>query len=162
MESKNFISVYNSLNNHHKQIVFQTLLMMDRKIKHNSPKKAIHDRIKEKQNKLDIKYAKLKRKLEESAQKRGMKLSEQTYESVIRRKSIKGETFDDICKILQLSKEEVNAIGLSVQFEDQVSIEWLFNSLSPKNRNAIFTLVNLLNMEETSPEYFDPYFIDDE
>ncbi len=162
MESKKFIKVYNSLNNHHKQIVFQTLLMMDRKLKHTSPKEAIHGRIKEKQNKLDIKYAKLKRKLEESAQEREMKLTKQTYESVLRRKSIKGETFDDICEILQISKDELKDIRRSVHLGDQVSIEWLFNSLSPKNRNAIFALVNLLYMEETSPEYFDPYFIDDE
>lgn len=26
----------------------------------------------------------------------------------------------------------------------------------------MFNLVNLLNMEETAPEYFDPYFVDDE
>ena len=161
-EFKNFINVYNSLNNHHKQIVFQTLFMMDRKFKHESQNKAVYDKIKEKQNKLNIGYAKLNRELEKLNQERGTIYSDKTYESVISRKTIKGDTFDDICEILQLSKEEINAIGHSVQLEDQVSIEWLFNSLSPKNRNAIFILVNLLNMEETTPEYFDLYPADDE
>lgn len=162
MESKKFIEVYNSLNNHHKQIVFQTLFMMDRRLKHKSLNKAVYGRIKEKQKKLGIGYASLSRELEKSANKRKMQYSPKTYESVISRKTLKGETFDDICKILQLSKKEIDAIGRSVQFEDQVNIEWLFESLSPKNQNAIFILVNLLNMEETTPEYFDLYPADDE
>lgn len=156
VEFKKFIAVYNSLNNHHKQIVFQTLFMMDRKFKHESQKEAVHDKIKEKQNELNIGYSKLNKELEKLNQKRGTFYSAKTYESIISRMTINSETFDDICEILQLSKEEIDAIGRSVQFEEQVSIEWLFTSLSPKNRNAIFTLVNLLNMEETSPEYFDP------
>ena len=158
-EFKNFINVYNFLNNHHKQIVFQTLFMMDRKFKHESHNKAVYDKIKEKQNELNVGYAKLDKELEKLNQERGTKYSTKTYESVVRRKTINGETFDDICEILQISKEEkeeFDAIGRSVQFEEQVSIEWLFSSLSPKNRNAIFILVNLLNMEETLPEYFDP------
>ncbi|MDE6993563.1 MAG: hypothetical protein K2P41_03925 [Lachnospiraceae bacterium] len=162
MESEKFIKVYNSLNNHHKQIVFQTLFMMDRNLKHDSQNKAIYDEIKTKQKQLGLGYANLSRELEKLAQKRGMIYSTKTYETVIRRKTINSATFDDICEILQLSNEEIEAIKLSVQLEDQVNIEWLFNSLSPKNRNAIFTLVYLLNMEETSPEYFDPYLIDDE
>ena len=161
-EFQNFINVYNSLNNHHKNIVFQTLFMMDRKLKHESQNKAIYDRIKKKQDELNIGYAKLSKKLEKLNQERETIYSEKTYESIIRRKTINSETFDDICEILQLSNEEIEAIKRSVQLEDQVNIEWLFNSLSPKNRNAILTLVNLLNMEETSPEYFDPYLIDDE
>lgn len=47
------------------------------------------------------------------------------------------------------------------QLNEQVSIEWLFNTLSHKNINAIYTLVNLLKVEETLPEYFDENFIDE-
>lgn len=162
MEFQKFIKVYDSLNEHHRKIAFQILYLMDRKCKRPSKnenvKQTVYDKVKEKQKELHIGYAELYRKvaeLEEAKEKEEI-FSDKTYESVMRRNTIDSPVFEDICQILKLPQEEIKGIMLSVQCSDQVNIEWLFKSLSHKNQNAICALVNLLLIEETSPEYFDP------
>lgn len=162
MEAKIFIEIYNSLNSPHKQIVFQTLYLMERKYKHISQNEAIYDEIKKKQNELNIGYNDLYKKIKSLNQEMGTIISKKTYESVMRRKTITNYTFEDICQILQLSGEKIESIKIQAQSNDMASIEWLFNTLTSKNQNAVYTLANLLYVEETLPEYFDDNFFSEE
>lgn len=154
--SKRFIAVFNSLNNHHKHIAFQTLLRMEGDKKRPLRNKAVFNRIEEKKDEFKIGYAKLGEEVAKRYQKEDKLYLQETYDKVFQRKSIKSEMFPHICDILQLSKKEIIAIQAVAQADYQLSIECMFDSLSPKNQNAIFALVNLLSIEETSPEYFDP------
>lgn len=154
-----FLYIYSMLNQHHKQIVFQTLFLMERDLSHPSMKKNIYTEIKNKQEEQRIGYSNLYKKL---CDMNGYNISKKTYESVIRRKTISNSTFEDICKILNLTENDIERIKLQSQFNDQVNMEWLFDSLSTKNKNAIYTLCNLLHVEETLPEYFDDSFFYEE
>lgn len=152
IKPKDFLYIYSLLNEHHKQIVFQTLFLMERDLSHPAMNENIYKEIKDRQNELGIGYSDLLRKI---CDMNGYNTSKKTYESVIRRKTISNSTFEDICKIVNLNESEINRIKLQTQLKDQVNIEWLFDSLSPKNKNAIYILSNLLHIEETLPEYFD-------
>lgn len=162
IESKRFLVAFKALNNHHKHIAFQTLLRMERDKKRPLRNKAVFNRIEEKKGELKIRYAKLGEEVDKRYQEKDEVYLQETYDKVFQRKSIKSKMFPYICDVLQLSKKEINAIQVLAQFDYQSSIECMFDSLSPKNQNAIFALVNLLSIEETSPDYFDLYPFDDE
>ena len=159
IKPKDFIYVYNLLNKHHKHIVLQTLFLMERDLSHHSMNENIYKEIKNKQEELGIGYSDLYKKI---CDMNGYNISKKTYESVIRRKTISNSTFEDICRIVNLKENNIEHIKLQSQFNDQVNIEWLFDSLSTKNKNAIYTLSNLLHIEETLPESFGDDFFNEE
>ena len=155
MDSKNFIKIYNSLNSTHKHIAFQTLYMMDRAPNKTSPKTAVYQIIKKKLKESKFGYETLYKEIARRRKETGLITSKKTYDSVMRRKTTTGETFELICQTLQLQPEDINTIKFEAQIYDQGNIECLFNSLTKKNKTAITTLINLLHVEETYPQYFD-------
>lgn len=158
MDSKTFINLYNSLNNIHKHITFRTLYMMRKKPSKASAQTAIHQIIKKQRKKCGFGYTSLYKEIERKrGEVEGLKTSKKTYESVMRRKTIAGEMFNLICQTIQLQPEDFETIKLQAQIYDQGNLECLFNSLNEKNKAVISTLVNLLHIEETYPEYFDDF-----
>ncbi len=157
MDFKTFINLYNSLNSIHKHITFQTLYIMDRKPSKASAQTEIHQIIKKQCNECGFGYNSLYKEIKRKEEEKGLKTSKKTYESVMRRKTIAGEMFNSICQTLQLQPEDFETIKLQAQIYDQGNLECLFNSLNEKNKAVISTLVNLLHIEETYPEYFDDF-----
>ena len=150
----NFIDKYYSLNNKHQQIVFETLRRMQRSHKHNIVNYTIYELIKTQQEKLDIKYSKLYKLLNQSL---NGTVTPKTYESYMRRKSIEGDILPAICKILEIPPSEIDNIkkSISIQSSDATSIKWLYNSLSECNKSAMYYLAHALFMSEHYPEVFD-------
>lgn len=151
---KNFKEKYLLLNNTNKHIVFETIKRMERPPKHESVKNALYKKIKEKRDSLGMTYTKLYNQLN---QKQNGTLDKKHYDTYLRRKSLKGGLFDDMCEILKISPKEIYNIKNSfvVQSQDVNNIEWLFYTLSPRNQSAMLYLVSALYMSEHSPEVFD-------
>lgn len=150
VEFQSFIEVYKSLNEIHQQIVFQTLFLMEHGKAHPSMNTLIYNRIRDKSKKLNLRYGELLKKMKS---KSGYDIPEKTYESLFYRKTISGDNFKLLCEVLGITND-IREIKIDVMSKDLTNIEWLFNSLSSANKNAMYTLVNLLKIEETDPEYF--------
>ena len=116
---------------------------MERKINHSD---SIYKEIKQKQTELNIGYNKLYKEIEQ----RIINYSKDTYASVFKRKTTSGDTFKNICEILNIN-------DIPPQYNDQISIEWLFSTLSSHNQNAIYILTNMLLIEEKSPDFFEDH-----
>ena len=156
IKSKEFTYIYNLLNDHHRKIVFKTLFLMERSYNHPSVNENIYREIERKQDELGIGFTDLYKKI---CEKNGYPLSKKTYESVRRRKTTNSVTFEDMRDILELTEDDISIIRMQTQLQDQANIEWLFDSLSPENKNAMYSLANLLHVEETLPEFFEDNFI---
>lgn len=131
---------------------------MNKKLSKASAQTAIHQIIKKKCKECGFGYNSLYKEIKRKRkEEEGLKTSKKTYESVMRRKTIAGEIFNSICQTIQLQPEYIETIKLQAQIHDQGNLECLFNSLNKKNKAVISTLINLLHIEETYPEYFDDF-----
>ena len=155
----NFIEKYYSLNDTHQQIVFETLKRMQRSYKHEITNYTIHELFKAQQKKLNIKYSKLYTLLNENM---NGGISNKTYESFMRRKSIDGYLLPEICKILEIPLSEIDNIknSISIQSSDATNIKWLYDSLHKCNKSAIYYLACALYMNEHHPEVFNDDLFD--
>lgn len=154
MNFKDFNMRYSELNLTHQNIVLNTLMRMEHLNKHIVIKESIIQMIVDKRNQMGIGYEEFYRLLNETSKEF---VPRQTYESFFRRKSIRSKILGDILQILSIPKSDINKIknNLLMQANDFANIEWLYNSLTIRNRKAITYLTHALFMSEKHPEVFE-------
>ncbi|WP_053982731.1 hypothetical protein [Niameybacter massiliensis] len=156
MKLHKFKEKYSSLNHIHKHIVSCMLVQMNSSKKYTSTNDAIHKKISDNMELMNIGYEELYRLLNKSFD---YSTNRKTYESFRGRKSINSALLEDTCTVLNIPAEEIRHLkgpngGASV---DCQNIDWLFNSLSTQKQSAIQYLANALFMAEHCPEVFDNF-----
>lgn len=148
---KDFNKRYKRLSDVNRFIVFQLLISMKKKNKNEIVRLTAFDliskeRYKKQLSKADL-YKALNKKLDNT-------VTQNTYESFLRRGSLHSELFDATCELLGISKDDYTNIDLQAKVQGS-SVEWLYNSLCDENQFAVTELVQLLLVAETDRDYFE-------
>lgn len=149
----------------HQKIVSETLSRMEKKnIKHRGlPPKGydITKNINDKRKKLHMTHKQVISMIQTNNHVRGIS---QTYYSMLKRRSENSILFPMVLNVLKMTPAEARKPpknAFFIQVRDLSDYEWLYNSLSDRNKNAINYLVSALHMAEVAPEVFETSEADD-
>ena len=158
MGYKEFEKNYKKLSDIHQKIVYETLRRLEHDNKHKGiPEKGydLKANINNKRKTLGITHEQIKKRIEE---KYGVREIDSAYDSMLTRRSEKSAILPMVLDVLEMTDADAKKPPKDAFFimcSDSATKEWLYNSLSMRDKKAIDFLVAALYMEEVAPEVFD-------